>query len=55
MKLTRESLIIVMVALVFLLLGVVQVIREVCAARAEGAFAPLPINKAVSSPVLPKR
>lgn len=55
MKLSRESLIIVMVALAFLLLGVVQVIRQVCAARAEGAFAPLPANKAVSSPMLPRR
>ena len=55
MKLSRESLIIVVVALVFLLLGVVQVIREVCAAHAEGAFAPLPVNKAVSAPMLPRK
>ena len=55
MKLSRESLIIVVVALVFLLLGVVQVIRQVCVAHAEGAFAPLPINRAVSSPMFPGR
>lgn len=55
MKLSRESLIIVVVALVFLLLGVVQVIREVCAARAAGEFSPLPVNRAVSSPMLPRR
>lgn len=55
MKLSRESLIIVVVALLFLLLGVVQVIREVCAARADGAFAPFPVNKAVSSPMIPRK
>ena len=55
MKLSRESLIIVVVALVFLLLGVVQVIREVCAARADGAFAPPPVHKAVTMPLSPRR
>lgn len=55
MKLSRESLVIVVVALVFLLFGVIQVIREVCAAHADGDFAPLPINRAVSSPLLPRK
>jgi len=55
MKLSRGSLIIVLVALIFLLLGVVQVIREVCAARAEGDFVPLPVNKAVSTPMFPRK
>ena len=55
MKLSRESLIIVVLALALLLTGVVQVIREVYAAHAQGGFAPLPVHKAVSAPMLPRR
>ncbi|HET6454300.1 MAG TPA: hypothetical protein VFI02_07840 [Armatimonadota bacterium] len=55
MKLSRESLIVVVLALAFLLVGVVQVIREVYAAHADGIFAPLPAHKAVSTPMIPRK